>query len=97
MAPYAASSSESGWSSDEGGPPVDPVDPSELPEKSTLTFGQGLLQQGFVGDDKKSSDKSFPKPGSPKAPATPPPGPASERPNETMYKSEDLQVFTLLY
>lgn len=92
LAMHAASSSEGGWSSDEGGPPVDPVDPSELPERSTLTFGQGLLEQGFAGESKPMKATLQPRESAPKSPARPPPGPASDRAKPTVYKSRDFEV-----
>jgi hypothetical protein len=76
---HAATGSESGWSSDEGGPPVDS---SELPEQATLTFGQSLLEQGFAGDVSKQpsiAEKSQASVVSPKTPAKSSPGPSSQR------------------
>lgn len=79
-----SSSSDSGWSSDDGGPPVEPVDPSELPDKASLTFGQGLVEQGF-GDSNEM-------PTAMKTPASAPAGPAGTRPREMRKSHEALVV-----
>ena len=79
------SSSESGWSSDEGSRPVDPMDPSELPEKASLTFGQGLVEQGFAGEPNR-------RPTTMKSPARPPAGPAGNRPRAMMRKSHEALI-----
>lgn len=72
------------------------MDPSELPAKSTLTFGKGLLKQGFAGEPNKkpASKLSAPKAAkiAPKTPARPPPGPASDKPKTAMYKAKDPKV-----